>query len=89
MHGRGVLLEEWDRRFDEARVDACVADVVGVGDTALAAVCFQAYAPDESPIGPSIVVASRFGFEEDRISRLQHTSFNDVPDEVKALFHVH
>jgi ketosteroid isomerase-like protein len=88
-YGRDAVLLQWIRRFDEARAEAFVADVLGVGDTALAAVCFQAYTADDTPFGAPFIVASRFTFDEDgRITRLRHTPFNDVRDDVKALFHV-
>jgi hypothetical protein len=88
-HGKDTVLLEWIRRFDEARVEAFVADVVGVGDTALAAVCFQAYAADDTPFGAPFIVASRFTFDEEhRITGLHHTPFNEIDESVKALFHV-
>jgi hypothetical protein len=90
MDGRDTVLLQWIRRFDEARVEAFVADVVGVGETALAAVCFQAFSADETAVGSPFIVASRFTFDEDcRITGLHHTPFNEVRDDIKALFHVY
>jgi hypothetical protein len=89
MHGRDTVLLQWIRRFDEARVGAFVADVVeGAGETALAAVCFQAFTADDTAVGRPFIVASRFTFDEgDSITGLHHTPFNDVADDVRALFH--
>jgi hypothetical protein len=89
MLGRDAVLLQWIRRFDEGRAEAYVADVVGVEESALAAVCFQAYTADATAFGPPFIVASRFTFEEDRITGLTHTPFNEVPEDVKALFHVY
>jgi hypothetical protein len=89
MLGRDAVLLQWTRRFDEARAEAFVADVVGAGETAFAAVCLQAFTADDTVFGPAIIVASRFTFDEDRITGLRHTPFDEVPDDVKALFHVH
>jgi hypothetical protein len=89
MLGRDAVLLQWIRRFDEARAEAFVADVVGAGETALAAVRFQAFAADNTAFGPSVIVASRFTFDEDRITTVHHRPFNEVPDDIKALFHVY
>jgi hypothetical protein len=88
MQGHDAVLHHWKSRFDEAHAEALVADVVEVGDTVLAAVCFQVYDQLGAAFGPPFMVASRFTFDEDRIVRLVHTAFNEVPDDVKALFHL-
>jgi hypothetical protein len=89
MLGRDAVLLQWTRRFDQARAETLVADIVGLGDTVLAAVCFQVYTPDEVPVGSPFIVASRFAFDEHRIIGLTHRTFNTVQDDVKALLHVH
>jgi hypothetical protein len=89
MLGHDAVLLQWIRQFDEGRAEANVADVVGVEESALAAVCFQAYTADTTALGPPFIVASRFTFEEDQITGLTHTPFNEVPEVVRALFHVY
>jgi hypothetical protein len=88
MRGREAILRAWTARFDEAHAEAIVADVIEIDDTVLAAICFQTYTPEFAAVGAPFVVASRFTFREDRIVRLEHTPFNEIRDDVKALFHV-
>jgi hypothetical protein len=88
MQGHDAVLQQWKSRFDEAHAEALVADVVEVGDTVHAAVCFQVYDQLGAAFGSPFMVASRFTFAEDRIVRLEQRAFNEVPDDVKSLFHL-
>jgi ketosteroid isomerase-like protein len=87
IKGRDVVLQQWTERFDQAQVATLVGDVIEVGDTVFAAVCLQAYTEYGTAFGPQIVVASRFTFQGDRIVRMQSRVLDEIPDDVRALFH--
>jgi ketosteroid isomerase-like protein len=88
MRGRRAVLREWTTRFDDAHAEALVAEATEVGDTVFAAVCFQVYDQSGEAFGAPFMVASRFIFDGDWIIRLEQSAFNDIPEDVKALFHV-
>jgi ketosteroid isomerase-like protein len=87
IKGRDVVLQQWTERFDQAQVATLVGDLIEVGDTVFAAVCMQAYTKDGAAFGPQIVVASRFTFKGDRIVRMESRVLDEIPDDVRALFH--
>jgi ketosteroid isomerase-like protein len=88
MKGREFVRQQWLERFDEAQVASLVGDVIEVGDTVIVAVCFQAYTKYGGAFGAPIIVASRFTFRVDRIIRMESRVLDEIPDDVRALFHV-
>jgi ketosteroid isomerase-like protein len=87
IKGRDVVRQQWTERFDQAQVATLVGDLIEVGDTVFAAVCMQAYTKDGAAFVPQIVVASRFTFRGDRIVRMESRVLDEIPDDVRALFH--
>jgi ketosteroid isomerase-like protein len=84
-YGFEALRQRWAERFSEASAHVTVGDVVEVGDTVIAAACYQAYDRHGVAVGPYVPVTDQFNFRGHRILRIEATQFSVVPDEVKSL----
>jgi hypothetical protein len=40
-------------------------------------------------LGRPVILASLFTFDENRITTVHHRPFNELPDDINALFHVY
>jgi len=84
-YGREAVNRRLMDRFSSATVQVTVADVVEMGYKVIAVVRCQVYDSAGNPVGPTIVATDHFSFRGERISRVETTRFNDLPDEIRTV----
>ena len=85
VSGKEAILRLWTERFAESSASALPADMFEQGETVVAPVCYQVYDPSGSISGSPMIVVHRFTFRGDRISRIEATVLDDLPEDTKAL----
>ena len=83
LKGRKAVERLWHRSL--AAVHSLVlGDMVESGETVVVSVHHDFYA-DRGRLGPGVSEIHRFVFRDDRIARLEITTLDEFPDEVRSL----
>jgi len=86
LHGIGEVREYFERIFAITTVQVTVGDVIEIGDAVVAATYQQFYDLDGKALGQPRMVVNRFSFHGDLVGRMELTSQEDIPQEVRRRF---
>ncbi len=82
--GKEEMLELWSKR-EVVTHSVVIGSIIEMGDAVLAVVHHDFYDQNRGRLGPGVAEVHRFIFREHRIIRLEITTLDDVPDEVRGL----
>ncbi|HML01579.1 MAG TPA: nuclear transport factor 2 family protein [Acidimicrobiales bacterium] len=86
LHGISEVREYFERIFAITTLHVTVGDVVEIGDAVVAATYQQFYDLDGKALGEPRMVVNRFSFRGDLVGRMELTSQEDIPQEVRRRF---
>ena len=85
VRGKEEVFKLWQKR-EAAGHSVIVGDIIEIGSTVIAAVHHDFYDRAHGRLGPGVAEVHRFTFSGDRVSRVEITTLDDLPEEVRQLF---
>lgn len=86
LEGKDAVRAYFERVFAVVSMRVTVGDLIPLGDAVLVTTYQQFYDLDGSVLGPPRMVVNRYTFEDDRATRMEVTSREDIPDEVRRRY---
>lgn len=86
LEGRNQVHDYFERVFRVAALRVTLGEVIPLGDAIIATTHQQFYELDGKPLGQPRTVVNRFTFRGDLVSRMEVTSADDIPAELRTRY---
>ena len=86
LEGKEAVRAYFERVFAVVSMRITLGDLIPIGDAVLATTYQQFYDLDGSVLGTPRMVVNRYTFEGDHATRMEVTSREDIPDEVRRRY---